>query len=99
MSNSAGDRARRQVIDEEQFVGFRIENEEFGVGIQQVQEIIWLTDITRVPRAPHFVEGIINLRGSVLPVIDMRKRFGLPPAPPRSRPASWWWTSKGTRPG
>jgi len=79
VSSGGGERARRQVIDEEQFVSFRIENEEFGVGIQQVQEIIWLTDITRVPRAPSCVEGIINLRGSVLPVIDMRKRFGLPP--------------------
>jgi purine-binding chemotaxis protein CheW len=79
VSSSAGDRARGQLIDEEQFVSFRIANEEFGVGIQQVQEIIWLTDITRVPRAPLYVEGIINLRGNVLPVIDMRKRFGLPP--------------------
>jgi purine-binding chemotaxis protein CheW len=73
--------ARRQAIDEQQYVSFRVEHEEFGVSIQQVQEIIWLPDITRVPRAPHFVEGIINLRGSVLPVIDMRKRFGIPEAP------------------
>jgi purine-binding chemotaxis protein CheW len=72
---------RRQTADEQQYVSFRVENEEFGVGIQQVQEIIWLPNITKVPRAPHFVEGIINLRGSVLPVIDMRKRFGIPEAP------------------
>ena len=70
--------ARRQIGDEQLFVGFRIEGEEFGVPIQYVQEIIWLTRITRVPRTPPFVEGIINLRGNVLPVIDLRKRFGLP---------------------
>lgn len=74
--------SRRQALEEHQFVSFRVENEEFGVDIQQVQEIIWLPEITRVPRAPHFVEGIINLRGSVLPVIDMRKRFGIAEAAP-----------------
>ena len=73
--------ASRQALDEEQFVGFRVENEEFGVNIQQVQEIIWLPEITKVPRAPYFVEGIVNLRGSVLPVLDIRKRFGLPATP------------------
>jgi len=73
----AGVEAGRQALDEEQFVGFRVENEEFGVNIQQVQEIIWLPEITKVPRAPTYVEGIVNLRGSVLPVLDIRKRFGL----------------------
>lgn len=73
------DARRRAIVSEEQFVSFRIEDEEFGVSIQQVQEIIWLPEITRVPRSPHFVEGVINLRGNVLPVIDMRKRFGMPP--------------------
>jgi purine-binding chemotaxis protein CheW len=68
----------RQSIDVQQFVSFRVENEEFGVTIQQVQEIIWLPEITRVPHAPHYVEGIVNLRGNVLPVIDIRKRFSLP---------------------
>jgi purine-binding chemotaxis protein CheW len=71
----------KQSLDEEQVVSFRLDNEEFGVDIHQVQEIIWLPEITKVPRAPHFVEGIVNLRGSVLPVIDMRKRFGLAPTP------------------
>ncbi|HYD51423.1 MAG TPA: chemotaxis protein CheW [Gemmatimonadaceae bacterium] len=76
-ADAVADRGRRAAIDEEQFVGFRIDDEEFGIGIQQVQEIINLAEITRVPRAPYFVEGIINLRGSVLPVIDLRKRFAL----------------------
>ena len=68
----------QKALDVEQFVSFRVENEEYGVNIQQVQEIIWLPEITRVAHAPHFVEGIVNLRGNVLPVIDIRKRFGLP---------------------
>jgi purine-binding chemotaxis protein CheW len=61
-----------------QLVSFIIENEEFGVDILKVQEIIRTVDITRVPRAPEFVEGVINLRGKIVPVIDLRKRFGIP---------------------
>ena len=66
-----------EALDEEQFVSFLVENEEYAVDIQQVQEIIRMTDITRVPQTPDYVEGMINLRGSVLPVLDMRKRFGI----------------------
>ena len=65
------------MTEEEQLVSFKIENEEFGVNIEEVQEIIRLPEITRVPQAPFFVEGVINLRGNVLPVIDLRKRFDL----------------------
>ena len=61
-----------------QLVTFSIGDEEFGVDILKVQEIIRTMEITRVPRAPEFVEGVINLRGKVIPVIDMRKRFNLP---------------------
>lgn len=60
-----------------QLVSFNIGEEEFGVDILKVQEIIRLVEITRVPNAPHFVEGVINLRGKVIPVIDLRKRLGL----------------------
>ncbi|MDD2220287.1 MAG: chemotaxis protein CheW [Desulfoplanes sp.] len=65
--------------DEEllQLVTFSIGEEEFGVEILQVQEIIRMREITRVPNAPDFVEGVINLRGKVIPVIDLRLRFGL----------------------
>lgn len=59
-----------------QFVSFVVAGEEFGVNILTVQEIIRPIDITRVPHAPDFVEGVINLRGRILPVIDLRKRFG-----------------------
>lgn len=61
-----------------QLVTFKIADEEFGVEILAVQEIIRIMQITTVPRAPVFIEGVINLRGKVIPVIDMRKRFGLP---------------------
>ncbi|MEG2172275.1 MAG: chemotaxis protein CheW [Desulfovibrionaceae bacterium] len=61
-----------------QLVTFKIADEEFGVDILAVQEIIRIMQITTVPRAPAFIEGVINLRGKVIPVIDMRKRFGLP---------------------
>lgn len=60
-----------------QLVSFKLADEEFGVDILQVQEINRLVDITKVPRTPEFVEGVINLRGKVIPVIDLRKRFDL----------------------
>jgi purine-binding chemotaxis protein CheW len=61
-----------------QLVTFTIAEEEFGVDILSVQEIIRLMQITTVPRAPEYIEGVINLRGKVIPVIDMRRRFNLP---------------------
>jgi len=60
-----------------QLVTFSIDGEEFGVDILTVQEIIRTMEITKVPRAPDFVEGVINLRGKVIPIIDLRCRFGL----------------------
>ena len=60
-----------------QLVSFKLSEEEFGVDILKVQEINRLVEITKVPRAPGFVEGVINLRGKVIPIIDLRKRFGL----------------------
>lgn len=62
-----------------QLVTFSVGGEEFGVEILQVQEIIRMLEITKVPKAPSFVEGVINLRGKVIPIIDLRKRFGLEP--------------------
>jgi len=67
-----------QLLDaEEQLVIFELANEVYGVDIGRVQEIIRMTSITRLPRAPEFVEGVINLRGKVIPVVDLNKRFGL----------------------
>ena len=61
-----------------QVVSFRLGEEEFGLDILRVQEIIRLQELTHVPNSPDFVEGVINLRGSVIPIIALRKRFGLP---------------------
>jgi len=61
-----------------QLVTFRLGKEEFSMDILKVQEIIRHMDLTRVPRTPDFVDGVINLRGRVIPVLDLRKRFGLP---------------------
>jgi purine-binding chemotaxis protein CheW len=66
--------------EERQLVVFQLGAELYGVEIARVHEIIRLQSVTRVPRAPAFVEGVINLRGKVIPVIDLRRRFGLPAA-------------------
>jgi|Deesub1362A_J573_1020465.scaffolds.fasta_scaffold00398_39 purine-binding chemotaxis protein CheW len=60
-----------------QLVTFSLGNEEYAVDILKVQEINRMTEIAKVPNAPHYVEGLINLRGRVIPVISLRKRFGL----------------------
>ena len=59
-----------------QIVGFRIGNETYGVRIGAVREIVRVPEITAVPSAPETVEGVINLRGKIIPVMDLRKRFG-----------------------
>lgn len=61
-----------------QFIGFRLGDEDYAVAITKIQEIILMKPITRLPQAPGSIEGLINLRGSVIPVVNLRKRFGLP---------------------
>jgi len=71
---------KKEEIREEtsQLVVFKLGEEEFGVNILQVREIEKLDQgLTRVPKAPRFVEGVINLRGEIIPIVDLRKRFGL----------------------
>ncbi len=63
---------------EVQLVTFLLNDEEFACDINNVREVLKMLEITPVPRAPRFVEGVINLRGEVVPVIDLRKRFDLP---------------------
>jgi len=62
---------------ENQIVVFELGSEQFGVSIASVESIIKMQAITKMPQAPSFVEGVTNLRGKVLPVIDLRLRFGL----------------------
>ena len=59
-----------------QVVGFRIGSETYGVRIGAVREIVRVPEITTVPSAPDLIEGVINLRGKIIPVMDLRKRFG-----------------------
>src|SRR3990170_2202855 len=59
-----------------QMVGFKVDREFFGVPIEKVKEIVRVPEITHVPDTPEFVEGVINLRGKIVPVVDMRKRLG-----------------------
>lgn len=62
-----------------QWVTFRLEGEKYGIDVMLVREVLRESEIAPVPGAPHYVLGIINLRGNVVPVIDTRRRFGLPP--------------------
>jgi purine-binding chemotaxis protein CheW len=69
-----------QTAGEVQLVVFELGEERFGVEIDRVHEIIRRPEVTQVPRAPEFVEGVINLRGRIVPVVSLRRRFGLPTA-------------------
>jgi purine-binding chemotaxis protein CheW len=64
-------------LGETQLVVFRLGDEEFGTDIAQVREIIKLVDITKMPGSPEFVEGVINLRDTVITIIDLRKKLGI----------------------
>jgi len=61
-----------------QLVSFNLEREEYGINVLMVREIIRMLNITRVPNTPHYVEGVINLRGKVIPIISLRRKFDLP---------------------
>jgi purine-binding chemotaxis protein CheW len=62
---------------EGKYLTFSLDREEYGIGILKIKEIIGMMKITTVPQTPSFVQGVINLRGIVIPVIDLRKRFGM----------------------
>lgn len=64
--------------NDDKFLTFRLGSEEYGVEILRVREIIGLIDVTPLPRTPEFVKGVINLRGKIIPVIELRTKFGLP---------------------
>jgi len=86
--------------DDTQVVIFRLGAEEFGVPIMSVQEIVRVPEVlTRVPRTPRFVEGVINLRGTVLPVIDQRSRLGMATMERNDRQRIMVYTFGGQRTG
>jgi len=69
--------ARAEATREGKYLTFSLAGEEYGIGIIKVREIIGMMPVTPVPQTPDFVKGVINLRGKVIPVIDLRLRFGL----------------------
>ena len=73
--NSTGVKAMEQ--REGKYLTFTLADEEYGIGILKIKEIIGMMAITTVPQTPEFVKGVINLRGKVIPVIDLRLRFGM----------------------
>jgi purine-binding chemotaxis protein CheW len=86
--------------EEQQFIVFRLDREEYAVPIAAVDEVTRRPDeLTRVPKAPAFIEGVINLRGAVIPVVDQRRRFDLPAAPPSGRQRIIVITLDGLRAG
>ncbi len=69
-------KGREHIDEEKKVIVFKLKNEEYGVDVTQVKSIERMEHITRVPNTPPFVKGVINLRGVVIPIIDLRKRFG-----------------------
>ncbi len=61
------------------YLTFSLSNEEYGIGIIQIKEIMGMMPVTSIPQTPEFVKGVINLRGKVIPVVDLRVRFGMEP--------------------
>lgn len=72
------DQAVKVIADREgKYLTFTLSEEEYGIGILKIKEIIGMLPVTTVPQTPKFVKGVINLRGKVIPVIDLRLRFGM----------------------
>ena len=77
--NEKIDQAVKAMADREgKYLTFSLADEEYGIGILKIKEIIGMLPITSVPQTPGFVKGVINLRGKVIPVMDLRLRFGMP---------------------
>lgn len=70
--------ANATTIDTNQYLTFKLQDEVFGLAIGKVREVLDFTTITKVPQTPDYMRGVINLRGSVVPVVDLHLKFGLP---------------------
>jgi purine-binding chemotaxis protein CheW len=77
VENTAREQTRSNRNDSMQLVSFKLSDETYGIEITKIREIILVGQITRVPETPHYIKGLINLRSSVIPVIDLRSRFSL----------------------
>ena len=72
------DQAVKAMVEKEgKYLTFSLADEEYGIGILRIKEIIGMMPITPIPQTPDFVQGVINLRGKVIPVVDLRLRFGM----------------------
>lgn len=81
---SAGQRGRAeaQADEERTYVAFLLDREEFGLPVESVREVLRVGEVTRVPQAPAHIRGVTNVRGSILPVVEIRTRIGLSPLDP-----------------
>jgi purine-binding chemotaxis protein CheW len=69
---------KRKVLNGARFLSFTLDSENYCLDILKVKELMGMTSITPLPRTPHFIRGVINLRGQIIPIIDLRLKFGLP---------------------
>jgi purine-binding chemotaxis protein CheW len=78
MPDTAGEHGGADVAEYQEFLCFRVSDEVYGINIMEIKELIRPREVTEVPRAPSFVSGVISLRGTIIPIIDMLDRLGLP---------------------
>lgn len=67
------------MVDQDQYLTFELGNEHYAIGVMKVREVLELDEVTRIPKMPAYMRGVINLRGSVVPVLDLRMKFGMSP--------------------
>ncbi len=77
----ASEHSTGELLSGEQYLSFMLDDEEYGVDILRVQEVRGWTPVTRLPASPPYIKGVLNLRGAIVPVVDLRERFGFPTLP------------------
>ncbi len=82
MNNETEQHDESQAEDAVQYLTFKLDGESFATEISKVREVLEYTQVTPIPRTPEFMQGVINLRGSVVPVVDLRLQFGMPTIDP-----------------
>ncbi len=81
VQNAATDSSPLDAKNTAQFVGFHIDGQQYAIRIEQIREIVILTQVTQTPQVASYVEGVSNLRGAIIPIINLRKLLGLTPKP------------------
>src|SRR5579875_314991 len=69
------------ITETAQYMTFKLGAELFAIGVRQVREVLEVSQVTRVPNSPHYMRGVVNVRGQATPVVDLRTKFGLPSSP------------------